>query len=142
MTAVDARFAGGAITVTPGHLPDVDSEIVRLSIPGSNTIDLFRHEARALAHALLDGGGVTDAGSDRDAAEEIAVTLHRDRGAPAESIAILSTSGIVEQQFDRDGALALAARLIELSRELPEPPRVLRRHADAAAHFGRAAELY
>lgn len=141
MITVDARFAGGHIVVAPLPGDDVRPDLVEVSLPGL-TVALFRHEARALAHALLDGGEITDAGFDRRTAEEVAVTLHPDRDAPAESIGILSTEGVVEQTFDREGALALAARLIELSRDLPEPPRVLRRRGDVAQQFDRASELY
>lgn len=134
MITVDARFAGGPIVIAPLPSDGIRPDLVEVSLPGL-TVALFRHEARALAHALLDGGEITDAGFDRRTAEEVAVTLHPDRDAPAESIAILSTEGAVDQTFDRDGALALAARLIELSKNLPEPPRVLRRRTAVDDEF-------
>ncbi len=51
-THVDARFAGGHLTVAPSALPhDQAQPMVRLSGPGID-LDLFPHEADALAAAL------------------------------------------------------------------------------------------
>jgi hypothetical protein len=50
-TAVDARFAGGAIFVSASRF--VSSDVVRLEIPGTNPLPLFPHEARDLAAALI-----------------------------------------------------------------------------------------
>jgi hypothetical protein len=50
---VEARFAGGDLEVSEGHLTwEPDKQLVVLDAPGGYAIPLFPHEARALADAL------------------------------------------------------------------------------------------
>ncbi|MFC7927689.1 hypothetical protein [Microbacterium laevaniformans] len=70
-----------------------------------------------------------------EAAAQIAVLVHAGAGEPAEAIGLLSPDGVLDQSLDRETALALAARLIELSRQLPEPPRLLRRQLTVDAEL-------
>jgi hypothetical protein len=51
LTAVNARFAGGVITVSTSEF--VGRDVVRLQVPGANPLPLFPHEARDLAAALI-----------------------------------------------------------------------------------------
>ncbi|MFT4051113.1 MAG: hypothetical protein QM677_02545 [Microbacterium sp.] len=57
VTTVDARFAGGTITVTTSTVAGVP--VVMLSIPGLNDLPLFSSEARDLASALRAYAEVT-----------------------------------------------------------------------------------
>lgn len=52
---IEARFAGGSITVDHGHLTDApDEPVVILDVPGAGDTPLFLHEARNLAQAIID----------------------------------------------------------------------------------------
>ncbi|QYF98107.1 hypothetical protein [Microbacterium sp. PAMC21962] len=54
MSIVNARFAGGPITIDQGHATyDAATKLVTIDAPGWETA-LFPHEARALAAALVD----------------------------------------------------------------------------------------
>lgn len=49
--AVDARFAGGTITLEPEHVEWLGSDLVKVDMPG-HVLHLRPHEARDLAAAL------------------------------------------------------------------------------------------
>ena len=50
---VDARFAGGTLTVDTEHIDWIGQTLVQVEIPGANPLALRPHEARDLAAALL-----------------------------------------------------------------------------------------
>jgi len=59
MTAVDARFAGGAIVVDVDPPFEGRPALVEVNLPGL-TVGLFPREARALAAALLEAAKEAD----------------------------------------------------------------------------------
>lgn len=50
---IEARFAGGAITVETTEADEYRPALIEVNLPGL-TVALFAHEARALAAALLE----------------------------------------------------------------------------------------
>lgn len=76
---------------------------------------------------------ITEEQWNRDHAADICV-LGRGPSGP-DIIFILDTASQVAQELDRNTANALAARLIELAEQLPEPPRLLRRAPGVDRHL-------
>lgn len=82
---VDARFAGGTITLEPEHVDWIDDTVVLLEIPGSGPLMLRPFEARDLADALLAVARLADGGTAAPEHDTEVVELHRrtQPGSPA-----------------------------------------------------------
>ncbi len=63
-TLIDARFAGGPIQVDTERSVFDDRQLVRVALPGCS-VNLFPHEARALAAALTHAAENAPDGSGR-----------------------------------------------------------------------------
>lgn len=74
---------------------------------------------------------VTDEQYEADSAAETVVMGFNPETKRPDFIAILDETGeIAVSTSDKHFARALAVRLVELSAELPDPPRILRRSSD------------
>ena len=77
MVTVEARFAGGTITLEPEYIDWIDDTIVRLEIPGSGPLMLRPFEARDLADALLAVARLADGATAVTEPDTEATELHR-----------------------------------------------------------------